>query len=390
MNDRPFLAPSYYNDRRRVCMLIVTHDCNLNCTYCYESFKDRKRMDFSMAQRILLREIEFVKNSNEFDELQVDFMGGEPLMNFDLIKDVVEWLESRSLTVPFVCFASTNGTLLDENRKKWFRQHKDTICLSVSYDGTEAMQEENRHTKNSKIDLDFFYDLWPHQSLHMTVSRKTLPNLFEGVKRLMTTGWEVEVALAQGEDWTREDALILTRELKKFSKAYFQGEIRSVFNVLQRDVFSIGDRKTKRVARKYCGTGTNMITYEIDGSTYGCHMFTPLVLGPKKALELKEYDFSSGEMQLDERCHNCVLAEFCSTCMGFNYRYRGSLEKKDMRFCIMNLAIAKCVCEFQAMLLSQKSTYYQEDAEYAKAVISAFPILEKFDCEYSEDPFVLE
>ena len=80
--------------RRRTCMLMVTHACNLNCSYCYETHKKNAYMDVNLAKEIILREAQFVNDSDQFDELQIDFMGGEPFMNFPLIKDIVEWLEN--------------------------------------------------------------------------------------------------------------------------------------------------------------------------------------------------------------------------------------------------------------------------------------------------------
>lgn len=82
--------------RRRCCTLMITRRCNLNCSYCYESHKSHDvshDMTFETAKRLLLAEFSLVKASRDFDEIEIDFMGGEPLMNFDLIKKVVEWIE---------------------------------------------------------------------------------------------------------------------------------------------------------------------------------------------------------------------------------------------------------------------------------------------------------
>ena len=85
--------------RRRTCMLMVTHACNLNCSYCYEPYKKNAHMDTDLATEIILREARFVKESDRFDELEIDFMGGEPFMNFPLIKYVVESLMFRGFAL---------------------------------------------------------------------------------------------------------------------------------------------------------------------------------------------------------------------------------------------------------------------------------------------------
>jgi len=102
---------------RRVCMLIVTHACNLQCSYCYESHKGNKKMSFEVAKQCILREVDFVKKSSEFTEIEIDFMGGEPLLNFDLIRKVVEWMECARLGIPFITGCATNGTLLTPEMK---------------------------------------------------------------------------------------------------------------------------------------------------------------------------------------------------------------------------------------------------------------------------------
>ena len=108
------------NARRRTCMLRITHKCNLNCTYCYETHKDGQEMSFAMAKTILMKEFDFVERSDKFDEIEIDFMGGEPLMNFPLIKQVVEWIEGNTPRIPYICFMTSNGTLFSSEIKEWF------------------------------------------------------------------------------------------------------------------------------------------------------------------------------------------------------------------------------------------------------------------------------
>ena len=79
-------------------------------------------MTIDLAKDIILKEAKMIEKSDQFDEIQIDFMGGEPLMNFSLIKDVVEWLESGAINVPWVCFASTNATLINKDIRAWLKR----------------------------------------------------------------------------------------------------------------------------------------------------------------------------------------------------------------------------------------------------------------------------
>ena len=374
--------------RRRTCMLMVTHACNLNCTYCYESHKKNAYMDVNLAKEIILKEAQFVKDSHDFDEMEIDFMGGEPFMNFPLIKEIVEWLEGGVIHVPYICFATTNGTLLTDEIKNWLRQHKDTINLGASYDGNTEMQSTNRGTDKYNIDLAFFNELWSHQSLHMTISKETLSNLAEGVLDIQNKGYKIEGALAEGVDWKIEDAITYREQLSILKNAYLKNSALTPFNRLTRyvDVFYSSD--TKKVQEKWCGTGKAMATYDIDGKKYGCHMFTPVVLGDKAILS-DSVDWESTESVADDYCKNCVLRNFCPTCAGFNYKYRGNLETRDKCWCPMILAEALTACEFQIEFISTMDKLDEKDAQHGQAVLKAYQILKNLDLEKSQSPYIV-
>ena len=251
--------------RRRTCMLMVTHACNLNCSYCYESHKKNAYMDINLAKEIILKEAQFVKDSDQFDELEIDFMGGEPFMNFPLIKEIVEWLENGVIDIPYVCFATTNGTLLTDEIKNWLRKHKNSITLGASYDGNSEMQSTNRGTDKYNLDLNFFHELWSNQPLHMTISKETLQNLAEGVLDIQKQGYKVFVSLAQGVDWTTDDAIIYREQLCILKDFYLKNTSLTPFNRLTRlmNIFTLPTEEEN--SWRWCGTGKNMITYDIIG-----------------------------------------------------------------------------------------------------------------------------
>lgn len=90
---------------KRICSLMVTHSCNLHCVYCFEKYKSKglKFMSLNTAQKILNKEFEDFSNKDRLpsDRLAIEFFGGEPLLNFDLIQNIYEWTDSLNLTFPF-------------------------------------------------------------------------------------------------------------------------------------------------------------------------------------------------------------------------------------------------------------------------------------------------
>ena len=374
--------------RRRTCMLMVTHACNLNCSYCYEPYKKNAYMSLDLAKEIILREAQFVKESDQFDELQIDFMGGEPFMNFPLIKAIVEWLETGVIDIPWICFATTNGTLLTDEIKAWLREHKTGINLGASYDGTVQMQSTNRGTDKHNIDLNFFRELWPHQPLHMTISKETLPTLAEGVLDIQGKGYMVEAVLAQGVDWTIDDALMYREQLCTLKDAYLKNIMLTPFNRLTRFVSTYDSSDTEKIQEKWCGTGKGMATYDIDGKKYGCHMFTPLVCGGK-ALLADAVEWDSPESNADDYCKSCVLRGFCPTCPGFNYKYRGSLAERDKKWCPIVLAEAITACEFQVEHIAAIDKLDLQDAQHGQAALQAYKVLRHLDITKSHSPYTI-
>lgn len=340
-------------------------------------------MDSDLAKEIISREAQFVKDSDDFDELAIDFMGGEPLLNFNLICKNVEWLEGGVINVPWITYSTTNGTLLSNDVKAWLREHKHSFILSASYDGTHTMQTSNRG--NKEIDLDFFHELWPHQPFHMTISKETLPFLAQGVLDMQQRGFLVEGSLAQGVNWTKQDAEIYRRQLSLLKDIYLKNHALKPLNLLTRflDISSICQPQ-----EKWCGTGKHMVAYDIDGKKYGCHMFTPLVLG-QRALVAENVDWDSPKVIVDDFCNSCVLQRFCPTCAGFNYRCRGNLASRDKRWCPMVLAEALTACEFQVGRLATMDSLEPLDAEYAKAALQAYDILRHLDFQKSNSPYLI-
>lgn len=375
--------------RRRTCMLMVTHACNLNCIYCYETHKKNAYMDTNLAKEIILREAQFVSESDTFDEMEIDFMGGEPFMNFTLIKSVVEWLETGVISVPWICFATTNGTLLTDEIKDWLREHKNSIFLSASYDGNSKMQSTNRGTDKHNIDLNFFHELWPNQAFHMTISKETLPTLAEGVLDMQEKGYKVEASLAEGVNWTPEDARTYREQLSILKEAYLKKTTLMPFNRLTRILNVINLPATERVQEKWCGTGKYMATYDIDGKKYGCQMFTPLVLGKDKALLADAVEWDSPESTADDYCKNCVLRNFCPTCPGFNYKYRGNIAVRNKRWCPMILAEAITACEFQIERIATMEKLNLQDAQHGQTALQAYQVLHNLDITKSRSPYTI-
>ena len=163
----------YQNLDRKIktVTITLTQSCNLKCTYCYENNKSSKTMDFDTAKNIIDKEIQ---NREMFEGFEFDLFGGEPFLEFELIKQITEYVCEKLCGYPHTIFLTTNGTLVHGEIQKWLLKHKDCVVCGLSLDGTREMHNINRSNSFDKIDIDFFAQNYPMQDNKMTISNTLL------------------------------------------------------------------------------------------------------------------------------------------------------------------------------------------------------------------------
>lgn len=311
----------------RTLMLLVTNSCNLNCVYCYESHKTSHKMDFDTAKRAILD----VFNETGFDGVSIQFMGGEPLLAFPLIKDVSEWLWNKNIKYPYSLFAATNGTLLNEDMKVWFTANKHRISLGLSFDGDVNTQNTNRSNSASLVDLDYFRDTWPESSVKMTISTDSLKYLCENVVFLEEKGFtKIKTDLAYMHGWTKQH-LVLWNEQLSLLKNYYLDSNRdmhcSLFNT-PIDAILSEERHAKR-----CSCGEEMSCVDWDGTIYPCQMFAPISMDSTMYNKVKDIDFADAENFQVQECRDCVLQSCCPGCAGCNLKFNGAINRINPFYC---------------------------------------------------------
>lgn len=340
----------------RVVTLMLTWACNLNCTYCFEKFKTSGReMSVETAMNILSHEFDMMRGMDKPGKLKVEFFGGEPLLKFDVIKEITEWIEANDPGVEYLLSVTSNGTLLDDAKKEWFTRHKDRIRIVMSVDGSEEMQRTNRGYKAGEVPLDFVRRTWPELHFKSTISRANLPGLADGIIYLLEQGHVVAPNLAQGEDWQPGDEIVYKRELEKLADWQLAHPDIEPMNFFNQPFFALLEPHCLRPPRKNCGTGTTMATYDVDGKCYPCHLFVPITHGRKDAAEdIAKIDFYDDASLIDDSCKECGILRICKTCYGFDFKDRGSVKKRDKRACRMKLAEAQVISDFQINWLMMK------------------------------------
>jgi radical SAM protein with 4Fe4S-binding SPASM domain len=332
--------------KTRTVTITLTQSCNLACTYCYEEYRQLKSMDFDTAYQIISSEL---NNKNDYEIVMIDFFGGEPFMQFDLIKRLVSAVKAEEWENDYIFFTGTNGTLVHGDVQEWLIENKDCFVCGLSFDGTKEMQNINRSNSADMIDLDFFLKHYGNEEIKMTVSPETLPMLAEGVIFLHNMGFEVSCNLAYGIDWSKESATeALERELNKLIDYYIENPNITPCSMLGMGIETIAYGAEKLL--RYCGCGIDMVAYDVDGKPYPCHLFMPLSAGAEKAEKANELYFYEEEIPLehiDDKCKDCIVKSICPTCYGSNYITFGDIYKHEDSYCKLTKIIMKARSYFK-------------------------------------------
>lgn len=342
---------------KRTVQITITEKCNLNCVYCYERDKDCGTLSVDAVKEIIAREF----MDSHFDEFEFDFHGGEPVFSFDVLKPVCEWLWSAQRPRPYICFASTNGTLIHGEIKEWFRKNASRFWLGLSLDGTREMHNLNRSNSYDQIDFDFFRELWPKQLVKMTISPLSLPNVCAGVRHIHDLGFKLSANLAHGVSWPRELLPVYRNQLQLLADYFLDNPQYEPIRIVNFNLKKIGmdavHPELHKENRKWCGTGDQMICYAVNGKAYPCQMFAPSSTSPDIDTVFSRWDFSNQDNFIDPKCTECCLDGGCPACYGMNYHETGSLFNRPKDMCDFLKCEAVATSYLFGMMLAHADKY---------------------------------
>ncbi len=354
--------------------LHISHDCNLRCKYCFADEGQyhtgcRELMSAETGKRAMDY---LVRNSGKRRNLEVDFFGGEPLMNFDAVKEIVEYaheLEKQHDKV-FRFTITTNGILLDDDKLDYINRNMSNIVLSIDgrkevndrvrcrADGTgcydkivpifqktaESRNQDNYYVRGTftRYNLDFANDV-----LH-------LADL--GFKQIsvepVVCGEETDYSLRE-EDLPRifDEYETLVREYVRRKK---EGSGFNFFHFMVD--LDEGPCIIKRLSG--CGCGCEYVAVAPNGDVYPCHQF----VGTEEYKMGSLYD--DGELDRDLRnkfadcniyskpdCKECFAKFFCSGgCVANACLINGSMNKPHKLSCEMMRKRVECSLYAKAAL----------------------------------------
>lgn len=303
-------------------------------------------MSYKEATEIL--SMEFSSSPQEIT--CVDLLGGEPLSNFEIIPDLCEWIWDKIPTMQV--FIRTNGTLLTQSMKSWFKSHNKLVGLGISVDGTPENNLFNRGVKH--LDLAFFTENWPDVPAKFTVFPDSVDKLYESVVFLHEKGFSVIGGIAQGVEWTEKACIELSRQLEKLSEYYIrETKLVPPKPLLSMDFNQAYNSFDSTKVERPCWSRDVVHTYDCDYELLPCHMFSSLVQGKEgRETIIKDYKKVTHDL-CDDECVMCPIRWSCVNCMALNYHlYKDFKRNANKR---LSCNAHKIAAYWSAVLLTQRA-----------------------------------
>lgn len=356
--------------------LHVAHDCNLRCAYCFAAQGDfngkRCLMPLEVGKKALDYLIEYSGNRRN---LEVDFFGGEPLMNFDVIKALVFYGKKREKETGkhFRFTTTTNGTLLTEDIMAFLDEHMDNVVLSI--DGRKEVHDRLRYYADGSGSFDKIYDKYKafvkrrEDRLYFVRGTFTAYNtaFVDDVRFLADSGFD-SLSLEPVVTKPTEPYALNESHLETVFEQYEQlaDEIVARFESgkpLNYYHFEIdleqGPCAYKRMAG--CGAGTEYLAVTPEGVLYPCHQFVGeegMAMGtlddPYESLKAP-LDFLHAHVFEKEACRTCWARFYCGGgCHANAYYANGNIREPYALGCEMERKRVECAIYVKAVLAEKK------------------------------------
>lgn len=311
-------------------ILMVTEDCNFNCKYCYQTRKNHY-MTWETAKQTLDFFLPVMKKNS-----RITFLGGEPFLAFDLVKEVVSYLESINRDSPGLVkyAASTNGSLLDDRVLDFLDQNAFTIGLSFDGYAQNRGRRKNSFAKTAAT-IKRAAEL-RHISLetNSTFTPATAASIVKSMELIMGLGVKkISLSLDLTKRWNRPSIKKLAGEIADLRKLVLRHYLKN--KTIPVKLFA----ENKEQGIWQCPAGSNNLCVTPDGKVWGCPCFYEYFKGSEATQDYKKYYFGElGEFIRDfkkryreialnysrftmdnyytsnSRCFLCPLVDRCEVC----------------------------------------------------------------------------
>ena len=350
----------------------IAHDCNLRCEYCFADKGDFGGERMLMSEETGKKAIDFlIKNSENRYNLEVDFFGGEPLMNFEVVKKIVEYARSleEKHNKKFRFTITTNGLLLTDDKIDYINKEMSNVVLSL--DGRKEINDMLRKTKGGQGSYDVIVP--KYQKLVQTRGDKdyyvrgtfTKNNLdfTNDVLHINELGFDqisVEPVVSDEKleySIKTEDIPRVYEEYEKLAKAIIklkkQGSKINFFHFM----IDLDDGPCVIKRLKGCGGGNEYVAVTPQGDIYPCHQFVGKEEWKLGNLHDDSFNndmkntFSKANIYNKKGCNECWAKFYCSGgCNANNFEYEGDILSPHEISCALQKKRIECAIMVKAAL----------------------------------------
>lgn len=356
--------------------LHIAHDCNLACRYCFAEEGEYHGRRALMSYETGKQALDFlIANSGNRKNLEVDFFGGEPLMNFDVVKQLVAYgREQEKLHDKHFRFTlTTNGVLLNDDIMEFANKEMDNVVLSI--DGRKEVNDRMRPFRKGAGSYDLivpkFQKLAESRNqekyyIRGTFTRNNL-DFSNDIMHFADLGFKqmsIEPVVGDESDpyaIREEDIPKIMEEYDKLAKMMIEREKEGKgFNFFH---FMIDLNGGPCVAKRLsgCGSGTEYLAVTPWGDLYPCHQFVgqdDFLMGNVDDGIVKPEiadDFRSCNVYSKDKCRNCFAKFYCSGgCMANSYNFHGTIHDTYEIGCEMQRKRVECAIMMKAALADEE------------------------------------
>lgn len=352
--------------------LNVAHDCNLRCEYCFAAKGDFGRGRMLMPFEVGKKAIDFlIENSKGRHNLEVDFFGGEPLMNFDVVKQIVEYARSleKENNKNFRFTITTNGLLLTDDKIDYINKEMSNCVLSL--DGRKSVNDLLR----VRVDGSGSYDsiVPKYQKLVSTRGDKDYYVRGTFTKHNLDFTNDVLHMAELGFDQISVEPVVSDPKLEYSIK---ESDLPAVFKEYEHLANVIIDRKKQGRGFNFfhfmidlqqgpcaikrlrgCSCGNEYVAVTPEGDIFPCHQFVGddtwrmgNVLDGTFDTDIK-HEFALANIYSKPECKNCWAKFYCSGgCNANNWQYEKDIHKSHSIACELEKKRVECSIMIQAAL----------------------------------------
>ena len=356
--------------------LHIAHDCNLVCKYCFAKEGEYHGKRELMSLEVGKKALDFlVAHSGKRRNLEVDFFGGEPLMNWQVVKELVAYGREQELEKGknFRFTLTTNGILLNDEVMDFANQEMENVVLSL--DGRREINDKMRPTSNGKGSYDIvvpkFQEFVKKRGdreyfIRGTFTRENL-DFVKDIQHFAKLGFKkisIEPVVLEEES----ELAIREEDLQEISNQYDELAEVMMNNQGTEEEFTFfhflldlegGPCVAKRVSG--CGAGTEYLAVTPTGELYPCHQFVgreQFLLGNVEEGLLRpeiSEEFGKCNVYAKEECENCFAKYYCSGgCMANAYEFHKDINKIYEIGCKMEKKRVECAIMLKVAQFSRE------------------------------------